>query len=178
MKKDILMPVLAIILAAAVLFAASAGLSSIREDNTRRELNDMMRTILPGSSAFLQEPYSGTDENLRAAYKAENGYVVHVVTSGYAGDISMLVGVYRDGTVAGLVVRELRETGGLGGRALTDTEFLSQFLNTRGDAAVGDNVDALTGATVTSRAIARGVNSASAFVTGADGASSATTWGG
>ena len=178
MKKDILLPVLAIILAAAVLFAASAGLSSVREDNTRRELNDMMRTILPGSSAFSQEPYSGTDENIGAAYKAENGYVVHVVTSGYAGDISMLVGVYRDGSVAGLVVRELRETGGLGGRALTDTEFLSQFLNTRGDAAVGDNVDALTGATVTSKAIARGVNSASAFVTGADGASSATTWGG
>ncbi|MDY4489905.1 MAG: FMN-binding protein [Candidatus Faecousia sp.] len=178
MKKDILIPVLAIFLAAAVLFAASAGLSSIREENTRRELEEMMRTILPGSSAFSQEPYSGTDENIRAAYKAENGYVVHVVTSGYAGDISMLVGVYRDGTVAGLVVRELRETGGLGGRALTDTEFLSQFLNTRGDAAVGDNVDALTGATVTSRAIARGVNAASAFVTGADGASSATTWGG
>ena len=178
MKKDILIPVLAIFLAAAVLFAASAGLSSIREDNTRRELNDMMRTILPGSSAFSQEPYSGTDENIRAAYKAENGYVVHVVTSGYAGDISMLVGVYRDGTVAGLVVRELRETGGLGGRALTDTEFLSQFLNTRGDAAVGDNVDALTGATVTSRAIARGVNSAAAFVSGVDASSSATTWGG
>lgn len=90
----------------------------------------------------------------------------------------MLVGVYNDGSVSGLVVRELRETRGLGGRALTDTKFLSQFLNTRGDASVGDNVDALTGATVTSRAIARGVNSASAFVTGADGSSSATTWGG
>lgn len=178
MKKDILMPVLAILLAAAVLFAASAGLSSIREENARRELEEMMKTILPGSGAFTEEPYSGEDENIRAAYKAENGYVVHVVTPGYAGDISMLVGVYTDGSISGLVVRELRETRGLGGRALTDTEFLSQFLNTRGDAAVGDNVDALTGATVTSRAIARGVNSAAAFVTGADGSSSATTWGG
>lgn len=178
MKKEILMPVLAILLAAAVLFAASAGLSSIREENARRELEEMMKTILPGSDSFTQEPYSGTDENIRAAYKAENGYVVHVVTSGYAGDISMLVGVYNDGSVSGLVVRELRETRGLGGRALTDTEFLSQFLNTKGDATVGDNVDALTGATVTSRAIARGVNSAAAFVTGADGSSSATTWGG
>ncbi len=178
MKKDILMPVLAILLAAAVLFGASAGLSSIREENAQRELEKMMKTILPGSVSFSEEPYSGSDENIRAAYKAENGYVVHVVTSGYAGDISMLVGVYNDGSVSGLVVRELRETRGLGGRALTDTEFLSQFLNTRGDAAVGDNVDALTGATVTSRAIARGVNSAAAFVTGADGSSSATTWGG
>lgn len=38
MKKDILMPVLAILLAAAVLFAASAGLSSIREEKALREL--------------------------------------------------------------------------------------------------------------------------------------------
>ena len=178
MKKDILMPVLAIVLAAVVLFAASAGLSSVREEKAQRELNDMLKTLLPGSDTFSQEPYAGMDENIRAAYKAENGYVVHVVTSGYAGDISMLVGVYNDGTVSGLVVRELRETRGLGGRALTDTEFLSQFLNTRGDAAVGDNVDALTGATVTSRAIARGVNSAAAFVSGVDASSSATTWGG
>lgn len=178
MKKDILMPVLAILLAAVVLFAASAGLSSIREENARLELEEMLKTLLPGSGAFTEEPYPGEDENIRAAYKAENGYVVHVVTAGYAGDISMLVGVYNDGSVSGLVVRELRETRGLGGRALTDTEFLSQFLNTRGDAAVGDNVDALTGATVTSRAIARGVNSAAAFVTGADASSSATTWGG
>lgn len=178
MKKEILMPVLAILLAAAVLFAASAGLSSIREEKALRELEEMMKTILPGSSAFTEELYSGEDENIRAAYKAENGYVVHVVTAGYAGDISMLVGVYNDGSVAGLVVRELRETRGLGGRALTDTEFLSQFLDTRGDASVGDNVDALTGATVTSRAIARGVNSAADFVTGADASSSATTWGG
>lgn len=178
MKKDILMPVLAILLAAVVLFAASLGLSSVREENARRELEEMMKTILPGSGAFSQEPYSGADENIRTAYKAENGYVVHVVTSGYAGDISMLVGVYSDGSVAGLVVRELQETRGLGGRALTETEFLSQLLNTRGDAAVGDNVDALTGATVTSKAIARGVNSAAAFVTGADASSSATTWGG
>ena len=127
MKKEILMPVLAILLAAAVLFAASAGLSSIREENALRELEEMMKTILPGSSAFTEELYSGEDENIRAAYKAENGYVVHVVTAGYAGDISMLVGVYNDGSVAGLVVRELRETRGLGGRALTDTGFLSQF---------------------------------------------------
>ena len=40
------------------------------------------------------------------------------------------------------------------------------------------NVDALTGATVTSKAVVKAVNSASAFVTGADVSSSATEWGG
>ena len=82
------------------------------------------------------------------------------------------------GSVTGLVVRDMRETFGLGREALTDIPFLAQFLGTDGDAAVGENVDAITGATVTSRAIARGVNSAAAYVTGADVGSSATEWGG
>ena len=72
----------------------------------------------------------------------------------------------------------MEETFGLGRNALTDHEFLYQFLNTSGEAEVGTNVDAITGATVTSRAIARSINSAVAVVTGADTASSATTWGG
>ena len=178
MKKTMLMPVLSILLAAAVLFAASAGLSGIREEIAWKELTSVMASILPGSREFTQEAYTGEDANIRTAYKAENGYVVHVVTSGYVGDISILVGVSSSGRVTGLVVRDLKETPGLGRRALTDTDFLAQFLNTDGTAAVGENIDALTGATVTSKAVTRGVNSAVSFVTGADASSSATTWGG
>ena len=44
--------------------------------------------------------------------------------------------------------------------------------------SIGENMDAITGATVTSRAVANAVNSASAFVTGADVSSGATEWGG
>lgn len=178
MKKNFLMPVLTILLAAVVLFAASAGLSTVREENARKELESMLHTILPGSGTFTEEAYEGDDANIRTAYKSENGYVVHVVTAGYAGDISMLVGVSNDGKVQGLVVRNLQETYGLGARALTDTDFLKQFLNTDGTAAVGEDIDALTGATVTSKAVTRGVNSAVRFVTGADTSSGATAWGG
>lgn len=178
MKKEQLLPVLAVLLTASLLFGVSEGLSVLRERNEHRELEQLLKTILPGSGPFAKEYYSGEDESIREAFKTQNGHVVHVATPGYAGDISMLVGVYSDGSVAGLVIRELRETWGLGRRALTDQEFLSQFLNTKGDAAVGENVDALTGATVTSRAIARGVNSAVAYVTGADVATGATGYGG
>ena len=178
MKKTIWMPVLTILLAAVVLFAVSAGLSSLQKENARKELESMLHTILPGSGTFTEEAYEGHDANIRTAYKSENGYVVHVVTSGYAGDIAMLVGVSNDGKVQGLVVRDLQETYGLGARALTDTEFLTQFLGTDGSAAVGEDIDALTGATVTSKAVTRGVNSAVNFVTGADTSSGATAWGG
>ena len=76
------------------------------------------------------------------------------------------------------MVRDLQETPGLGRKALTEEVFLAQFLNTDGTAAVGENIDALTGATVTSKAIARGVNSAVGYVTGTDTVSGATVWGG
>ena len=105
-------------------------------------------------------------------------YVIGTTTAGYAGNISMLIGVSNDGSVTGLQVRQMEETFGLGGKALTDWEFLAQFLGTEGDAVVGENIDAISGATVTSKAITRSVNSAVAFVTGTDVDSGATSWGG
>ena len=120
------------------------------------------------------EKYTGDDENIVSVHKAENGYVIETTTAGYAKDITMLVAVTNEGEVVGLVVREMHETPSLGLNALNDADFLSQFLNTSGEAEVGTNVDAITGATVTSKAIARCINSAVAYVTGADIGSGAT----
>ena len=178
MKKSILIPVLSLALSALVLFGASNLLSGMAIENGKEEHLYMMQTILPGSTTFTVEPYAGEDANIVSVHKGETGFVIETKTYGYAGDITMLVGVSTEGTVTGLVVRHLTETYGLGRNALTDTDFLSQFLNTSGEAAVGETVDALTGATVTSKAVTRAVNSAVAYVTGADASSGATTWGG
>ena len=158
-----------------------------------------MQTLLPESESFVVVPYDGEDANIRSIHKADNGYVIETVTYGYADNIRMYVGVNNDGKVTGLVVREAHETVGLGNNALTDHEFLSQFLNSSGSFEIATNgadafsgatgtaeaesgesvqVDGITGATVTSKAIARSVNSAVGYVTGADAVSSATTWGG
>lgn len=174
MKQTILVT----IAAAALLLAVSAGLSGIREVNARQEREAMLRTLLPGSAEFSEEAVSDPDSGIRAAYRGETGWVLNPVVPGYAGEISMLVGVSTAGQVTGLVVRDLQETPGLGRKALTEEVFLAQFLNTDGTAAVGENIDALTGATVTSKAIARGVNSAVGYVTGTDTVSGATVWGG
>ena len=178
MRKTVFMPVLAILLAAALLLAGYNLLLPIRQRNAEAELLEKMQTLLPGSTTFQEEAYTGEDANIAAVYKGEGGYVVKTVTDGYAGKITMLIGVSNDGKVTGLQVREMSETFGLGGEAMTDWEFLAQFLNTKGDAAVGEDIDAITGATVTSKAITRSVNSAVAFVTGADTSSGATSWGG
>jgi electron transport complex protein RnfG len=178
MKKPILIPIITIVLAAGILFGVALGLNGIAAKNAQAEHLKIMQTVLPGSTNFVVEPYSGDDINIRSVHKAENGFVIETVTAGYAGDITMLIGVSNEGTVTGVVVREMSETFGLGANSLTDHVFLSQFLNTSGEAEVGTTVDAITGATVTSKAIARRVNSAVSFVTGADTESGATSWGG
>ena len=178
MKNSVLLPIVAIIVAAAILFGLNFGLASYRAEAEARELTAKMQTILPGSEMFTEEEYTGEDTNIVATSKAENGYVVETCTYGYAGNITMLIGVSNEGTVTGLQVRDMSETQGLGGEALWNWEFLIQFLNNAGDAAIGENIDGLTGATVTSKAIAKSINSAVGFVTGADVDSSATSWGG
>lgn len=199
MHKTIWMPLLALVLAAAVLLAGFNLSNDYRQERIRVELTGKMQTILPGSSNFTQEAYTGEDANIRSVYKGETGYVVETVTYGYAGNIVMLIGVSNDGAVTGMQVREMQETHGLGAEALWNWEFLAQFLNTTGNVAIGTDspdaftgatdagtdaageevyVDALTGATVTSKAIARSVNSAVAFVTSTDAVSKATSWGG
>jgi len=178
MNRRILLPIITIALTALILFGLSAGLSDLRAENIQKEHVAMMQTVLPGSSDFFVESYTGDDESVLSVHKSEVGFVVETGVQGYAGPIVIMVGVNNDGHVTGLVIRDMQETLGLGRNALTDADFLAQFLNTSGEAAVGDNVDAISGATVTSKAIARGVNSAIAVVTGADASSAATSWGG
>ena len=201
MRKSVMMPIVALLLAAVILLGAYNGFNGYRQARLEEELTAKMQVLLPGSTTFTAEEYTGEDANIRAVYKGETGYVVQTVTYGYAGNITMLIGVSNEGSVTGLQVRQMQETMGLGGEALSDWEFLAQFLNTSGNVAIGTSgasdafsgataeadavvegeevyVDGITGATVTSKAIARSVNSAVGFVTGADVVSEATSWGG
>lgn len=194
MKKLILF----ILVAALVLFGTSFALQGAAEKKAQAEHLWLMQTLLPDSKEFTKEAYDGEDANIRSVHKAENGFVIETVTYGYADEITMFIGVNHDGKVTGLVVYDAHETFGLGNEALTDHVFLSQFLNSAGTFAVATNgadafsgatgttevagdtvdIDAITGATVTSKAIVRCVNSAVGYVTGADTSSGATSWGG
>ena len=199
MKKQILLPIVTILVCAAILLGLSVGLSGVAAKNAQAAHLQLMQTLLPDSKEFTVVPYDGEDANIVSVHKGENGFVIETVTYGYADEITMYVGVNNDGKVTGLVVHEAHETVGLGNNALTDHVFLSQFLNKSGsfeiatngadafsgataeaDSAEGEaiSVDGITGATVTSKAVVRCVNSAVAYVTGVDTVSAATTWGG
>lgn len=178
MKKSFLFPVLTLALAAILLFGLSFGLKGVASRNAQQEHLRLMQTLLPGSERFTVEAYTGEDQSIRSVHRSETGFVIETAVQGYADEITLLVGVSKEGSVTGLMVRDMHETFGLGAQAIQDWQFLSQFLKTEGDAAVGTQVDGLTGATVTSKAIAKAVNSAVAYVTGADIDSGATSWGG
>lgn len=197
MKKQIFFPIATVLICAVVLLLITTGLRSIATERAAQSRLELLSTLLPGSEGFSEETYTGEDANIRSVYKAENGYVIETCTYGYASDVTMLIGVANSGKVTGLMVLEAHETPGLGNNALSDTDFLAQFLNKTGEFSVSNGsadafsgatgtvdaenaleVDAITGATVTSKAIARSVTSACGYVTGADVVSAATSWGG
>lgn len=90
------------------------------------------------------------------------GYVVQVAASGFGGMLDMVVGVSTEGTVTGVAIISHSETSGLGANA-TREDYRAQYIGATGSLAVtkdGGTIDALTGATVTSRAVTNGVNAA------------------
>ncbi len=93
------------------------------------------------------------------------GYVVVNTAKGYGGDISVMTGVDTDGKVTGVNILSHAETAGLGANA-TSEKFRSQFVNlvagitVSKDKAGENSIDALTGATITSRAVTDAVNAA------------------
>lgn len=100
------------------------------------------------------------------------GYAIKVVASGSQGNIEMMVGVDGEGTVTGVSIVDNSETSGIGSKVMENQNgVLDQFIGKSaadGTLAVGTNVDAITGATVSSRGVTAGVNAALA-VAGAIG---------
>ena len=102
------------------------------------------------------------------------GYVVTVTAKeGYGGDIQFTVGFDMNGTVTGVSMLSINETAGLGMKA-KEAEFLNQYVGKSGGSFVVDKdngtgaaneIDAISGATVTTRAVTKGVNAAYITVT-------------
>jgi electron transport complex protein RnfG len=113
------------------------------------------------------------DEITEVVAGVKDGKVIGLVVAGdgYGGDIKFSVGVGADGTYLGTSILSISETAGLGMRVKTSPDFLAQFKSANTDkfvlvkdgsgAAAGDEkIDAISGSTVTSKAVLRGVNSA------------------
>lgn len=139
------------------------------------------QAVLTDAATFSEEKQIEKDGNTYTYYEgfsAEGvsaGYVFRTSAKGYGGDISVMVGVKADGTVAGVNILSISETAGLGMNAKNES-FLSQFLGKSGTVGVLKNgsseteIQALTGATITSKAMASAVNQALALFEAVGGA--------
>ena len=181
-KKEKGLASLVIVLAAICLVvAALLGLvNSITVEpiaaNTAKTVQESLQVVMPADS-YEEVEYTGGDITLAdgsvatvvAVYKAGDiGYVVETLApGGFSGTVDMMAGIAADGSVTGIAVIKHSETSGLGSKAQTDTEWQAQFVGVTGEAAVtkdGGTIEAITGSTITSRCICRGVNAAFAVV--------------
>ena len=158
-----------LLLITAVVAAALAGINAITAPKIQtlnvQKTQQAIEMVLPGGG----EEIAFTDDTglVSTVYKGQSGYAVEVTPSGFNGTVTMMVGVDTSGKVLGISIVNHTETAGLGAVAAANTTagnaFRSQFSGMGGSVSVkkdGGAVDALTGATITSRAVCTGVNAA------------------
>ena len=157
---------------AGVMAAALAGVNSITapiiEKLTYEKTQAAVSAVLPGGGDTVEFPAM---DLVSKVYKGANGYAVEVTPSGFDNTITMMVGVDNAGAVTGISIIDHSETAGLGAVAAATTAageaFRAQFQGLTGSVSVskdGGQVDAITSATITSRAVCAGVNAALAVV--------------
>ena len=153
----------------AVVAAALAGVNPITAPAiaqlNAQKTQEAIEQVLPGGGSAL-DSFPETDL-VSQVYASDSGYAVEVAPSGFDNTISMMVGVDTEGKVLGVSVISHSETAGLGAVAADNTpkgsEFRERFVGQSGTVAVtkdGGQIDALTGATITSRAVCAGVTAA------------------
>lgn len=170
-----------------VVAAALGGVNAVTEEkidaiNWANTVAAMKAVVADPDNTTFSDKLTLTDEmtaasgsvTLDSVYEAQvggatAGYAIKVVASGSQGKIEMMVGVDGEGTVTGVSIVKNAETAGIGSKVMTNMPtasgvgVLSQFEGKSaadGLLAVGTNVDAISGATVSTRGVTNGVNAA------------------
>ena len=174
MKKEnivvyILRLALTLLAITAVVAAALAAVNSVTApaiaELNAQKTQEAIELVLPGGGEEIAD-YPAVDL-VSKVYKGENGYAIQTTPGGFDNTITMMVGVDTEGNVLGISIIKHTETAGLGAVAAAGTpageNFRGQFVGASGSVSVtkdGGTMDAITGATITSRAVCAGVNAA------------------
>ena len=116
--------------------------------NNEKTTQEAMAAVLPADS-YDEVEYTGGDAMVQAVYKAgDAGYVVEVKpATSFSGNLTIMVGVDNTGACSGISITSTGETSGRGPNTSKVTKD-------------GGDIDALTGATITSRGVCEAVTSA------------------
>lgn len=167
--KQIVKLTLTLLIITSVMAAALAGVNAITKDKiadikAQKTALAISAVLADGGSAEEIAFDAAAHPLVSKVYANENGYAIQVTPAGFGGTIEMMVGVDKAGCVTGISIISHTETAGLGAVAAADTAkgeaFRGQFAGLSGELAVGSQVDAISGATITSKAVTSGVNAA------------------
>ena len=164
--RDILKLSLTLALICAVAGAALAATNSVTSkiilERQQQELTRALGELLPEADQFEEVSVDGATYYVGNKAGKAVGAIMISAGNGYGGPVNVLVSIAMNGQVKAVRVTDHRETAGIGDKVDTNTQFLSQFVNkTPADKiTVGQDVVAVSGATITSRGVAAGVRQA------------------
>lgn len=138
--------------------------------------NEARQMVLQDASDFeLLSPNDYTKNSeveIVEVYKGLNnsdvvGYTIKALPKGYGGEIELMIGIKSDGTISGINIGNMTETPGLGAKA-QEEKFYGQYagkpateLSVIKSGTAGETeIQAISGATITSKAVTSGVNAA------------------
>ena len=160
-----------LLLITGIVAAALAGVNAITKDaiaaNQAKKTQEALAVVLPDAGELQQVAVSGDAGIVSEVYTDGESYAVKVLPGGFDGEITMMVGIC-DGKVTGISVISHTETPGLGAVAAAQNAkgeaFRGQFVGQEGQLVIGEQIDAMSGATITSTAVVTGVNAALSYV--------------
>lgn len=164
--KDILKPALILFVICLVVTALLAGTNLLTKDKIAEqsalEAEQSRKVVLSDADSFEEADgyYIGKANNETV------GYVFQTEAKGYGGAVKVMTGISADGQITGVVILEHSETPGLGANA-EKASFTDQFKQTatekgitlvKNKAPSDGEIEAMTGASITSRAVTNAVN--------------------
>lgn len=119
--------------------------------------------VFPDATGFEEQTLE-EGSKLDSVYAATKdgqtvGYVLQTTVTGYGGPIEVVLGIDNSGAITGISVggSSFAETAGLGTRT-RDPEFTSQFVGLAAAPKLKENIDGISGATISSSAVTSGAN--------------------
>ncbi|WP_099187579.1 RnfABCDGE type electron transport complex subunit G [Tepidibacter mesophilus] len=172
LKLGVILLIITSISAVILGFTNDVTLPAIQEQNEKANI-ESRKTVLSDAkefkpveeeveSAMVKEIYQGLDGSEVV------GYTIKTAPKGYAGEVEVMVGIGADGTIQGISIGNHAETPGLGAKA-ADEPFKSQYNGKSVDKNIEviktpgpkeNEIVAIAGATITSKAVTDGVNEA------------------
>ncbi|MCH5299126.1 MAG: FMN-binding protein [Ruminococcus sp.] len=115
--------------------------------------------VLSEADSFTLLDVENLPEEVVEVYKADNdaGYVFILTTKGYGGDMKLICGIKSDGTIEKSQTLSHSETSGLGSKT-ADEPYRSQYVGKTADTI--NEVDAISGATISSNAYKKAIKGA------------------